>query len=77
MHYLKNACLFLLIAMLLFATAMNVQNSILPNAYAHNDYWHKRPLLEALDNGFRYIKADVYLRNNELVVAPIEQHLVR
>jgi glycerophosphoryl diester phosphodiesterase len=71
MHFLKIARLFLFIAMLLFFTVMQAQNSILPNAYAHNDYWHKRPLLDALDNGFTYVEADVYLRDNQLVVAHI------
>lgn len=41
----------------------------LPNAFAHNDYWHKRPLLDALDNGFTYMEADVFLINEKLIVA--------
>lgn len=41
----------------------------LPNAYAHNDYWHKRPLFDALENGFTYVEADIYLRKGQLVVA--------
>lgn len=45
------------------------QSSMLPNAYAHNDYWHKHPLFDALSNGFSYIEADVFLRNGELIVA--------
>lgn len=45
------------------------QNISLPNAYAHNDYWHKRPLYDALDKGFTHIEADVYLRDGQLVVA--------
>src|ERR1700760_4977394 len=45
------------------------QNISLPNAYAHNDYWHKRPLYDALDNGFTNIEADIYLRDDKLVVA--------
>ncbi len=45
------------------------QNISLPNAYAHNDYWHKRPLYDALDNGFTHIEADIYLRDGQLVVA--------
>jgi len=57
--------------LLLPTAVIYAQHSILPNAYAHNDYWHKRPLLDALDNGFRYIEADVYLRDNQLVVAHI------
>jgi len=71
MYFLKNTRLLLLMAMLVSTPVIYAQNSILPNAYAHNDYWHKRPLLDALDNGFRYVEADVYLRNNQLVVAHI------
>ncbi len=41
----------------------------LPHAYAHNDYWHKRPLLDALENGFTHVEADVYLRRSRLVVS--------
>lgn len=33
----------------------------LPNAHAHNDYEHERPLLDALDNGFTSVEADVFL----------------
>ncbi len=47
------------------------QSFILPNAYAHNDYWHKRPLFDALDNGFTYVEADVYLWRGKLIVAHI------
>ncbi|MGN6180081.1 MAG: phosphatidylinositol-specific phospholipase C/glycerophosphodiester phosphodiesterase family protein [Mucilaginibacter sp.] len=45
------------------------QNISLPNAYAHNDYWHARPLYDALDDGFTHIEADIYLRHGRLVVA--------
>ncbi|WP_461451850.1 phosphatidylinositol-specific phospholipase C/glycerophosphodiester phosphodiesterase family protein [Mucilaginibacter sp.] len=41
------------------------------NGFAHNDYWHKRPLLDALDNGYTYIEADVYERDGKLIVAHI------
>jgi hypothetical protein len=61
----------LFIVFLLVANSTNAQTIILPNAYAHNDYWHKRPLLDALDNGFTYVEADVFLRNNQLIVAHI------
>jgi glycerophosphoryl diester phosphodiesterase len=64
---------FVLLAIwtLLFLPYTSVSQNItfLPNAYAHNDYWHKRPLLDALDNGFTYVEADVYLRKGQLVVA--------
>jgi len=47
------------------------QNISLPNAYAHNDYWHKRPLYDALGDGFTHIEADIYLRDGQLVVAHV------
>ena len=47
------------------------QGIILHNAFAHNDYWHKRPLFDALDNGFSHIEADIFLRNKKLIVAHI------
>jgi hypothetical protein len=37
--------------------------------HAHNDYTHTRPLLDALQAGFRSVEADVYLSNNQLCVA--------
>jgi hypothetical protein len=40
----------------------------LANAHAHNDYAHKRPLFDALDNGFTSVEADVYLRDGKLLV---------
>jgi hypothetical protein len=33
----------------------------LPRAHAHNDYEHKRPLLDALDRGFCSVEADIWL----------------
>jgi hypothetical protein len=41
----------------------------LPRAHAHNDYLHKRPLLEALELGFASVEADVFLRDHDLLVA--------
>lgn len=38
-------------------------------AHAHNDYEHQRPLLDALDNGFCNVEADVYLTTQGLLVA--------
>ena len=40
----------------------------LPGAHAHNDYEHKRPLLDALDHGFTSIEADVQLIDGKLYV---------
>jgi hypothetical protein len=41
----------------------------LPRAHAHNDYEHTRPLLDALEQGFGGVEADVYLVNGDLLVA--------
>ncbi|MBN8249457.1 MAG: phosphatidylinositol-specific phospholipase C/glycerophosphodiester phosphodiesterase family protein [Verrucomicrobia bacterium] len=41
----------------------------LPRAHAHNDYEHPRPLLDALDQGFTSVEADVHLVDGHLLVA--------
>ena len=41
----------------------------LPQAHAHNDYYQSRPLLDALENGFCSVEADVFLVGAELLVA--------
>jgi hypothetical protein len=41
----------------------------LPQAHAHNDYEHARPLLDALDHGFCSVEADIWLVNDQLLVA--------
>lgn len=41
----------------------------LPHAHAHNDYEHKRPLLDALDCGFCSVEADIWLVKGALLVA--------
>ncbi len=38
------------------------------HAHAHNDYWHERPLLDALDHGFCSVEADVFLVDGKLLV---------
>ncbi|MGH7171061.1 MAG: phosphatidylinositol-specific phospholipase C/glycerophosphodiester phosphodiesterase family protein [Gemmataceae bacterium] len=40
----------------------------LRQAHAHNDYQHKRPLLDALEQGFCSVEADVYLVGAKLLV---------
>lgn len=43
--------------------------SPLPQAHAHNDYEHDRPLQDALSHGFTSVEADVWLVDGELLVA--------
>jgi hypothetical protein len=54
---------------LLENTFPEVLRQVPPHAgHAHNDYWHERPLLDALDRGFCSVEADVFLRDCELLV---------
>jgi len=41
----------------------------LPQAHAHNDYEHNRPLFDALDHGFCSVEADIWLAPGGLLVA--------
>src|SRR5687768_6503816 len=50
-------------------TLTSLAQSPLPRAHAHNDYEHPRPLLDALDQGFGSVEADIYLVDGELLVA--------
>ncbi|MFY0608545.1 MAG: phosphatidylinositol-specific phospholipase C/glycerophosphodiester phosphodiesterase family protein [Cyclobacteriaceae bacterium] len=47
----------------------NDKVQVLPNAHAHNDYEHERPLFDALENGFISVEADVFMIENNLWVA--------
>jgi len=39
-----------------------------PRAHAHNDYYQKRPLWDALQHGFTSVEADVLLHDGDLMV---------
>ncbi|MEM6342233.1 MAG: endonuclease/exonuclease/phosphatase family protein [Bacteroidota bacterium] len=41
---------------------------VLPQAHAHNDYEHERPLFDALAQGFNSVEADVWWWNKRLIV---------
>ncbi|MEO8886548.1 MAG: phosphatidylinositol-specific phospholipase C/glycerophosphodiester phosphodiesterase family protein [Mucilaginibacter sp.] len=66
---LALAVLFVLCNCCVFA-----QSVPLPNAFSHNDYAHKRPLRDALANGYTNIEADVFLFDNNLVVAHVNPY---
>jgi len=51
------------------AYAQVVLPSALVNAHAHNDYAHKRPLFDALEQGFCSVEADIHLVDGQLLVA--------
>lgn len=67
----KHLKLFLLLTLIFLSSTALPQNISLQNGFAHNDYWHKHPLYDALDNGYTHVEADVYLRNGQLIVAHI------
>lgn len=60
-----------LIASLLWAAPLAAaeEKKPLARAHAHNDYEHKRPLLDALDCGFCSVEADIWLVKGQLLVA--------
>lgn len=62
---------FLIIAGQLVSYSGRAEEKVVPliRAHAHNDYEHARPLLDALDNGFCSVEADIYLVNGKLLVA--------
>lgn len=51
------------------ANAQEKQPTPLIRGHAHNDYEHTRPLYDALEHGFTSVEVDVYLVNNQLLVA--------
>lgn len=61
--------LVVVVYFLLTCHALSAQDCILKNAHAHNDYKHKHPLSDALQNKFNSIEADIFLINNQLIVS--------
>jgi glycerophosphoryl diester phosphodiesterase len=47
----------------------------LPSAHAHNDYWHQRPLFDALDRGFTSVEADIFVVNGKALVGHDQREL--
>ncbi|MFA9479069.1 phosphatidylinositol-specific phospholipase C/glycerophosphodiester phosphodiesterase family protein [Phycisphaerales bacterium AB-hyl4] len=45
-----------------------VADTLVIPGHAHNDYYHPRPLNDALDHGFISIEADIFLVDGELLV---------
>lgn len=59
----------LLLSMSMAGQARAEEPPPLRSAHAHNDYYHKRPLLDALEQGFTSVEADIFLVDGELLVA--------
>ena len=60
-----------LLPLLLFVSTQPLDRTVTPvrRAHAHNDYEHQRPLLDALEQGFCSVEADVWLSKDALLVA--------
>ncbi len=71
-HRLLSAFACLLVG--LFAYPQTIP---IAHGHAHNDYIHKRPLFEAVENGFTSIEIDVYLHHDQLVVSHVALALNR
>ena len=65
---IKKILLTLLLAAWPSAIALKAAPKPLGQAHAHNDYYHKRPLLDALSHEFCSVEADVFLKNGNLLV---------
>ena len=66
---LSGAATYFLALLLWSGTPVHAQPVPLTRVHAHNDYEHKRPLLDALDQGFCSVEADIYLVDGQLLVA--------
>ncbi|MBL4560028.1 MAG: hypothetical protein JKX79_03480 [Labilibaculum sp.] len=51
-----------------FSTAIYSQQWNFQGGHSHNDYYQKRPLFEALENGMVSVEADVFFREGKLLV---------
>lgn len=69
MKIIKTIGVCLLLAIVSICNAQDKQKPLTIPAHAHNDYNHKRPLLDALDSKFISIEADVYSIGDSLFVA--------
>lgn len=71
---MKNLALIFL----LFSTARAVAQTnfyTTANAHAHNDYQHEPPLISAYINKFGSVEVDVFLNENDLLVAHTEKEI--
>jgi len=66
---MKRLVIFLVFLATVAGGADSISVRPLVLAHAHNDYEHSRPLLDALDQGFCSVEADVWLVEGRLLVA--------
>ena len=66
-------CWILSVMSSLFTSA--AEPTPLTRAHAHNDYEHKRPLFDALDQGLCSVEADIFLVDGQLLVGHTRRSL--
>jgi hypothetical protein len=66
---MRNSLFASLTVVMIAVVSARAEPRPLTNVHAHNDYEHKRPLLDALDHGFCSVEADIHLVDGELLVA--------
>ena len=68
---MKSFVCFLILAGTLGAFGRPETNTVVPlqRVHAHNDYEHKRPLFDALDQGFCSVEGDIHLIDGKLLIA--------
>lgn len=64
----RSFVLAILLALGCYSLAHSQDSAPQRSAHAHNDYYHQRPLLDALGNGFCSVEADVFLVDDQLLV---------
>lgn len=63
-------CFLPVLALFTCLTAL-AQEPVLIHGHAHNDYAHKRPLFDALENSFGSVEADIFYYRGQLKVAHV------
>jgi hypothetical protein len=72
---MQHRILFCLTLIAVRAASLGGEPVPLIHAHAHNDYVHKRPLFNALDDGFCSVEADIYLVDGQLLVAHVRSQV--
>jgi hypothetical protein len=65
---LGAAVAFILLNVLTVVGQQTSSVTPLKHTHAHNDYEHARPLMDALDQGFTSVEADIYLVGDQLLI---------
>src|SRR5881275_1824949 len=81
MAFNANSMRFLIIIFLsitsITAIAQHSKHYTVSNAHSHNDYEQARPFYAAYEAGFGSMEADIFLVNDELLVAHEQKELPR